>query len=168
MKLYIFGAACVLAVLVAASAHEDRRVLVLCAVAILANWIACSMPWIYAPASVEFLTARTGTRLTQEEGWAMFDLAALTVTAMVGRRVWWGMVIPSMYLAMLVMLGFAAAEGLNYDEYSLINDTALVIALSVIFAQGGRGARDWLRGRWRVRLAPRLSFLAAHLARGTR
>lgn len=134
----------------------------------LANWLACSMPWIYVNASYEALTKAAGHRRLQEEGWAIADLFGLAATAYVGRSVWWGMAIPMIYVGMLGILSLAWLSGLEYVDYRLALDASFATQLVVIFALGGGGACDWLRAGWRFHILPRLSILAPHLAGASR
>ena len=168
IKIVFFGSACALALLVGACAKNDRRAVTLCAMVLLANWLACAMPWIYLPLSYEAVTNALGMRQPQEDGWAIADLAGLAATAWIGRRMWWGLALPSLYLFLLTMHVVAWANRLEYQEYSLIADASFCIQLAVIFALGGDGVSDLLRSGWRRQILPRLSVVAPYLARRAR
>ncbi len=167
-KLVFFGSACAVALLFAACAQHDRRVTVLCALTLLANWVVCSMPWLYLPLSYEAVTSAIGMRQPQEDGWAIADLMALAVTAWLGRAMWWGLFLPVLYLGMLAMHVIAWANHLQYQDYSLLLDATLCVQLALIFVLGGGGVADLLLSGWRGHILPRLSVLAPYLARGTR
>lgn len=164
LKLIFFGLACLTACGFAACAQYDRRSVVLCAGVLLANWLVCSMPWIYLPFSYEAVTNAIGMRQPQEDGWALADLLGLAATAWVGRRVWWGLFLPALYLGMLAMHVIAWSSSLQYQDYSALLDAALCIQLALIFALGGGGVSTLLRAGWRGVILPRLSILAPYLA----
>lgn len=164
IKLVLFGAACVLAVIISACSREDRRALTLCALVILADWLVSNMPWIYVDASYEAILWSWGIDQRQEDGMALSDVLALIATAWLGRGVWWGMMLPSICFAKLAMHVVAMANSLKYHEYCLILDAALCTQLAVLFALGGDGVCDLLRGGWRDRVALRLPVLAPYLA----
>lgn len=164
IKLVFFGSACVVALVVATCAREDRRAVTLCATVLLANWLICSMPWIYLPLSYEAMTNAWGIRQPQEDGQSLADLIGLMVTAWIGREVWWGMVLPASYLGVLAMHVVAWSGHIEYQDYSLLLDAALCVQLAIILMLGGGGVSDLLRACWRRFILPRLSVLAPYLA----
>lgn len=149
MKLATFAVLLVLAIVVASCSRYDRPCLVKVAYILAANWLAFSMPWIYAPASYAFLL---GAPARQEDGWALFDLLSMVGVITVCWRVWWAPVIWSIYLIMLTMHVVAWANGLEYVEYAAVLDTGVAVQLAVVFMVGGPGCADRLLASWsRVR-----------------
>lgn len=147
-KLATFGILCLLAIVVVSYARHDRLCAVKVAGILAANWLLFSMPWIYAPASFEFVMHALGLPGRQEDGWAMLDLASLVMVTVVGWRVWWSPIIWSIYLVQLTMHAVAWANGLEYVDYAAVLDGGLAVQLAVLFMIGGPGFAVHLSSLW--------------------
>lgn len=148
-KLVTFGVLCALAVLVSAASVTERRCLMASALVIAGNWLLFSMPWIYAPASFEFVMSGWGLPGTQEDGWAILDLCSLVAIVGCCWRSWWGPLLWSPYLVTLSMHAVAYSSHLKYGEYQGVLDASLAVQLAVIFLIGGPEVANRVLDRWR-------------------
>lgn len=166
VKLVTFGALCLLSVIAAACAREQRRCAVLAAMVILANWVLFVMPWVYNPASPAHLLKVAGYPSSHENMWALADLVSLCAIGWFCRDRLWAGILIGQYLGMLAMLAVAQVNGLQYVDYSMALDAALTVQLAVIFTLGGGGVSDRLSAGWRRgrSVLADLPVLGPHLA----
>lgn len=167
ISLTLFGIVCAAAVAVAHMARlatEERDCVVFAAWVLLGNWMAFSMPWIYAPASPAFVAYSLGLRAGNVDMWALFDLISLLLVAIKCRNAWWSPLLWIPYLITLTMHSIAWCNGLEYIDYRAVLDASLVMQLAVIFTLGGGGCADILLNYWHSRVVPSISKLGPHLA----
>lgn len=148
IKLATFGVACVAAVGVSHFAREGRRCATTAAWVILVNWLLFVWPWVHAPSSPAFIVSEYGPYTRQEDMWALTDLLSLVAIVWVCRGHWWSPAIWISYLCTLTVFAMAFLQGIEYTEYSVFLDAALVVQLAVIFTIGGPGCADYLSHRW--------------------
>lgn len=163
--LITFGVMCTAALVVAVFSKVDRPCLVKIAAVLWLNWFCFSMPWIYAPASFEFVMHNLGLPGKQEHGWAINDMLSVIVCVTVCWRVWWAPLVWSPFLVNLSMLAVATTTGLRYTDYHFVLDASLVVQIAVIFSLGGGGVRDRVLGSRLLRRVLGISIVAPYLAR---
>lgn len=149
MTLALFAVLCVMALVVAHFAQEERGCVVHAGWVLLINWLLFASPWIYAPLSPAFLLADIGLPAEPEDMWALADLASMIVVAIRCRNVWWGPMLWSVYMVTLCMHAVAWANGLEYLEYKAVLDASLVMQLAILFMLEGGGCADYLSAVWR-------------------
>jgi len=148
IKLVTFGLLCAVALLVAAFARDDRRCVFIVASVVAVNWLLFAMPWIYNTASLAHLLRLSGVPALHEDMWSVADLASIIILALWARHLWWSQIIAGCYMVTLSMLTVAAEMQLDYDQYAMVLDAALVVQLAVIFMLGGGGFADRLLAHW--------------------
>ena len=148
LKLITFGLLCAAALVVAAYAREDRRCVMTVAGIVATNWVLFAMPWIYNPASPAHLMKVIGFPALHQDMWSIADLASIILLAVCARHLWWSHIIAAAYLITLGMLAVATHKQLDYDQYAMVMDAALVVQLAVIFMLGGGGFADRLLAHW--------------------
>lgn len=154
IPIALFGIMCAVAIAVAYAARlatEERDCAVFAAWVLLGNWLAFSMPWIYAPASPAFIASSLGIYMPNIDMWALADLASLVAVSVRCRNAWWSPLLWVPYLITLTMHTIAWCNQLEYIDYRAVLDASLVMQLAVIFTLGGGGCADRLSDLWGLR-----------------